>query len=60
MTFGRNFWTEEQGQDLIEYSLLVAFVAMASAALFSSSSGSIASIWAKTQRGLDKADKGIN
>ena len=29
-----NFWNDEQGQDLIEYTLLMAFVALASAALF--------------------------
>ena len=34
MTLLRNFWNEEQGQDLIEYTLLMAFVALASAALF--------------------------
>lgn len=33
-TFLRNFWNGEQGQDLIEYTLLMAFVALASAALF--------------------------
>lgn len=25
----RRFWTEEQGQDLIEYSLLITFIAIA-------------------------------
>ena len=30
----RNFWQDEAGQDLIEYTLLLAFVALASAALF--------------------------
>lgn len=34
MTILRNFWNDEQGQDLIEYTLLMAFVALASAALF--------------------------
>ena len=29
MTFLRNFWKDEQGQDLIEYTLLMAFVALA-------------------------------
>jgi Flp pilus assembly pilin Flp len=29
-----NFLRDEQGQDLIEYTLLLAFVALASAALF--------------------------
>ncbi len=28
MTFLRNFWNDEQGQDLIEYTLLMAFVAL--------------------------------
>jgi Flp pilus assembly pilin Flp len=36
---------DEQGQDLIEYTLLLAFVALASAALFISSGGSINTIW---------------
>jgi len=31
MTFVRNFVKEEEGQDLIEYSLLLAFIALASA-----------------------------
>jgi Flp pilus assembly pilin Flp len=36
---------EEQGQDLVEYTLLLAFVALASAALFISAGGSITGIW---------------
>ncbi len=36
---------EEEGQDLIEYTLLLAFVALASAALFIGAGGSINSIW---------------
>ena len=35
MTYLQKFWQEDQGQDLIEYTLLLAFVALASAALFS-------------------------
>ena len=34
MTFLRNIWNDEQGQDLIEYTLLMAFVSLTSAALF--------------------------
>ena len=45
MTFVRNFWNDEQGQDLIEYTLLLAFVALASAALFIGAGGSISKIW---------------
>lgn len=53
MTFLRNLWNEEQGQDLIEYTLLMAFVALASAALFIGAGGKISSIWnvANTQLG---------
>lgn len=39
------FIREEQGQDLVEYTLLLAFVALASAGLFISAGGSITSIW---------------
>ena len=39
------FWQDEQGQDLIEYTLLMAFVALASAALFIGAGGSINGIW---------------
>jgi len=35
----------EQGQDLIEYTLLMAFVALASAALFISSGRSFGPTW---------------
>jgi Flp pilus assembly pilin Flp len=45
MTFLRNLWNDEQGQDLIEYTLLMAFVALASAALFLGAGGSIKGIW---------------
>ena len=39
------FLREEQGQDLVEYSLLLAFVALASAALFVGAGQQIAQIW---------------
>ena len=55
MTFVRNFWNEEQGQDLIEYSLLMAFIALASAALFTSTGTSIAKIWKNTSTQLNTA-----
>jgi len=48
-------WKEEQGQDLIEYTLMLAFVALASAALFSSAGSSINSIWSKTNSQLANA-----
>jgi Flp pilus assembly pilin Flp len=39
------FVREEQGQDLIEYTLLLAFVCLASAALFIGAGNSLRSIW---------------
>jgi Flp pilus assembly pilin Flp len=47
------FLNDEQGQDLIEYTLLMAFVALASAALFIGAGGSVSGIWgsASTQLG---------
>jgi len=41
----RSFLAEENVQDLIEYTLLMAFVALASAALFIGAGKSINSIW---------------
>jgi len=56
MTFLRNFWQDEQGQDLIEYTLLMAFVALASAALFIGAGGSIKGIWSTTNNQLVAAN----
>jgi Flp pilus assembly pilin Flp len=45
MQFWRDLWRNDEGQDLIEYTLLMAFVALASAALFLGAGGSIQGIW---------------
>lgn len=39
------FWQEEDGQDLVEYSLLLAFIALAAVALLSGVGGNINKIW---------------
>ena len=41
-------WKDESGQDLIEYTLLLAFVALASAALFIGAGNSVQGIWSVT------------
>lgn len=51
-----NFLVEEQGQDLIEYTLLMAFVALASAALFIGAGGSVKGIWGATNSQLAAAN----
>jgi Flp pilus assembly pilin Flp len=49
------FVKDEQGQDLIEYTLLLAFVALASAALFTSAGKSVSSIWGAASTNLANA-----
>ena len=51
-----NFVNDEQGQDLIEYTLLLAFVCLASAALFISAGSSVAGIWTATNSRLAAAN----
>jgi Flp pilus assembly pilin Flp len=50
------FLKDDSGQDLIEYTLLMAFVALASAALFIGAGGSIKGIWAATNSQLEAAN----
>jgi Flp pilus assembly pilin Flp len=52
----KHFTTDEQGQDLIEYTLLMAFVALASAALFLGAGSSIKGIWGSTNTQLTSAN----
>jgi Flp pilus assembly pilin Flp len=52
----QNFVNDEQGQDLIEYTLLLAFVALASAAIFIGAGNSIKGIWATTNTSLANAN----
>jgi len=42
------FLREEQGQDLIEYTLLLAFVCLAAAAIFIPTGGALANVWSGT------------
>jgi Flp pilus assembly pilin Flp len=49
------FFREEQGQDLIEYTLLMAFVCLAAAALFIPTGRTIASIFSITSKSLSQA-----
>ena len=50
------FWHDDQGQDLIEYTLLLAFVCLATAALFISSGGSLSGIWLTANSQLSAAN----
>lgn len=46
---------EEDGQDLVEYSLLLAFIALAAIALLSAAGTSVSSIWTTINTGLTSA-----
>jgi Flp pilus assembly pilin Flp len=50
-----HFCREESGQDLIEYTLLMAFVALASASLFISAGGNVQTIWQTANTSLTNA-----
>lgn len=52
----RAFLDEDRGQDLIEYTMLMAFVALASAALFVGAGGSISGIWSTCNSQLAAAN----
>jgi Flp pilus assembly pilin Flp len=45
MQFLKTFWREDEGQDLIEYSLLLGFVALFSTGIYTSLHTSISGIW---------------
>jgi Flp pilus assembly pilin Flp len=49
------FVKEESGQDLIEYTLLLAFVALVSAAVFIGAGQTTAGIWSITSNCLSRA-----
>ena len=55
MTIMKNFLKDDQGQDLIEYTLLLAFVALASAALFISAGGAVNQVWNIANSKLNQA-----
>jgi Flp pilus assembly pilin Flp len=50
------FLREEEGQDLIEYTLLLAFVCLASAALFINAGTNMAGIWTVANKYISNAN----
>ena len=56
MTHIKNFIKDEQGQDLVEYTLLLAFVALAIGALYTAMGTSVLNIWTKANADLTSAN----
>ena len=54
------FYRDESGQDMVEYSLLMAFVCLASAAMFISVGKAVASIWSTANTSLSQAYSAAN
>jgi Flp pilus assembly pilin Flp len=54
------FVREEQGQDLVEYTLLLAFVCLASAALFIGAGTTLAGIWKTANTVLVSANAAVS
>ncbi len=55
MSMIQRFLIEEEGQDLIEYTLLLAFVALASASLYTNAGKSVKTIWGAASTSLSNA-----
>jgi Flp pilus assembly pilin Flp len=51
-----NFWQEEEGQDLIEYSLLITFIAIACAAIIGAGRPAVNNIWITSNNHLSEAN----
>jgi Flp pilus assembly pilin Flp len=54
-TMFRAFWMEEDGQDMVEYALLLAFVALAAVSLLTGVKASINTIWTSVSTNLSTA-----
>lgn len=48
-------WREEDGQDLIEYTLLITFIAIATAAVVGQGQNAIRAIWSSSNSSLAQA-----
>ena len=59
MTLLRSLWDEEQGQDLIEYTLLMTFVSLASAALFLGAGTSTKGRWVKANTAIANSNTAV-
>ena len=60
MTIVKNFFRDEQGQDLVEYTLLLAFVCLASAAVFINAGQGISNIWNVANKLVNNAASAAN
>jgi len=55
----RQFFTDETGQDLVEYELLLAFVLCITGGIFLMSGSSFISVWTSTDNNLTKGVQAV-
>ncbi|MGD0577306.1 MAG: Flp family type IVb pilin [Bryobacteraceae bacterium] len=55
MSYVKNFLKDEEGQDMVEYTLLLAFVALAAGAAYVTIGNNISGIWSKAQTDITNA-----
>lgn len=55
-SFVSSFVKEEDGQDLVEYSLLLAFIGLAATAVLTTVKGSITTLWTTVNTKLSNAN----
>ena len=55
MNFLKHFLIDEEGQDMVEYTLLLAFVALAAGAAYVNIGSKISGIWSKAQTDITNA-----
>ena len=56
MNYFQHFWRDERGQDLIEYSLLISFIAISVVGLFMGAGQDVKGVWATSNNQLTKAN----
>ncbi len=58
--FLQDLWHEEDGQDLVEYSLLLAFIALGAIAVLTTVKNSINTLWTTVNTKLTTANATAN
>jgi len=60
MQFLRKLWGDQSGQDIIEYTLLLTFIALATAAVIGGGQNAIRSLWNSTNSSVTQASQAAN
>ncbi|MGA3096956.1 MAG: Flp family type IVb pilin [Bryobacteraceae bacterium] len=55
-----DFWRDQEGQDIVEYSLIVTFIAIACLALLATPQSSIQALWSKGSNTLASANTNLS